>query len=163
MKRNLILLGALLVLSTAAQIFAQNQTQSPKPSTPTAGETERPKTEIDRLLEEAKARGEIVLNPCLQNCDDKEAVQGVENGRALEMPKPEFPDIARMAHASGTVQVRIIIDVDGTVIAAAAISGHPLLQAASVDAARRTRFSVTKFNGESVKATGVLTYNFVSQ
>ena len=152
MRKTLILLSALLVVSIASQILAQDQPQ-----------TERPKSEIDRLLEEAKARGEVILGTCLENCDEKATVQGVESGRALEMPKPEYPAIARMANASGQVQVRVIIDVDGTVIAAAAVSGHPLLQAASVDAARRTRFSVTKVNGEPVKVTGALTYNFISQ
>lgn len=61
------------------------------------------------------------------------------------------------------VQVQVLIDVDGTVIAAAAVSGHPLLFGASVAAARNARFSPTKFNGEPVKVTGVISYNFVAQ
>ena len=159
MRKNLILLSALLVLSMASQTLAQDQT----PKQGAASDTERPKSSVDRLLEEAKVRGEVILGTCLENCDDKEIVQGVEPGRALELRKPEYPAIARAAHASGTVQVQVLIDVDGTVIAAASISGHPLLQAASVEAARNTRFSVTKVNGEPVKVTGMLTYNFISQ
>jgi outer membrane biosynthesis protein TonB len=59
--------------------------------------------------------------------------------------------------------VKVIIDVDGTVIAAASISGHPLLQGASVNAARNARFSPTKVNGQAVKVVGVIEYNFVIQ
>jgi len=49
------------------------------------------------------------------------------------------------------------------VISAKAISGHPLLQAASVSAAQGAQFTPTKLNGEPVKVKGVITYNFVRQ
>jgi TonB family protein len=164
MRKTLILLSALLVFSVAAQTLAQDQTQSGKSSASTnSSEAERPKSEVERFLDDARSRGEIVLIRCLEDCGDK-AIQGeVETGRALEMPKPEYPRLARMAHASGQVQVQLVIDVDGTVIAAAAVSGHPLLQAASVQAARQARFSVTKVDGNPVKVSGVITYNFVAQ
>ena len=88
---------------------------------------------------------------------------GVLNGKALELPKPEYPDIARAAHASGTVVVQVLIDEDGNVASAHAISGHPLLQAAAVGAAREARFAPTRLSGQPVKVTGVIQYNFVSQ
>jgi protein TonB len=88
---------------------------------------------------------------------------GVLNGKALELPKPAYPDIARAAHASGTVVVQVLIDEDGYVIAAHAVSGHPLLQAASVAAALEARFSPTTLAGNPVKVTGVIHYNFVSR
>jgi TonB family protein len=88
---------------------------------------------------------------------------GVLNGKALELPKPAYPDIARAAHASGTVVVQVLIDEDGNVISAHAVSGHPLLQAASVAAAREAKFSPTKLAGQPVKVTGVIQYNFIAQ
>ena len=90
-------------------------------------------------------------------------VGGVLNGKALELPKPAYPAIARAAHASGTVVVQVLIDEEGYVIAAHAVSGHPLLQAASVAAAREAKFSPTLLAGEPVKVTGVIQYNFVAQ
>ena len=163
MRKLKILLGTALILSFGAHTFAQESTQNPKSTTPSAPtESERPKTEVDQRLEEAKKRGELVLARCLENCGEDEKIEGeVEPGRALELPKPEYPAIARRAHASGQVVVQIIIDTDGTVIAAAAVSGHPLLYGVSVAAARRTRFSPTKFKGEPVKVTGVISYNFI--
>ncbi len=88
---------------------------------------------------------------------------GVLNGRAISLPKPAYPAIARQAHASGTVVVQVTIDENGNVISARAVSGHPLLQAVAVGAARQARFSPTKLSGQPVKVTGVITYNFVAQ
>src|SRR5688500_18226330 len=88
---------------------------------------------------------------------------GVLNGKAISLPKPAYPPIARQAHASGTVVVQVTIDENGNVISARAVSGHPLLQAVSVSAARNARFSPTKLSGQPVKVTGVITYNFVAQ
>lgn len=88
---------------------------------------------------------------------------GVLNGKAISLPKPGYPPIAKSAHASGTVVVQVTIDENGNVISANAVSGHPLLRAASVAAARGARFSPTKLSGQPVKVTGVITYNFVAQ
>ncbi len=88
---------------------------------------------------------------------------GVLNGKAISLPKPAYPAIARTAHASGTVVVQVTIDENGNVISAHAVSGHPLLQAVAVAAARGARFSPTKLSGQPVKVTGVITYNFVAQ
>src|SRR5678815_5653925 len=88
---------------------------------------------------------------------------GVLNGKAISLPKPTYPPIARAAHASGTVVVQVLIDENGSVVSARAVSGHPLLQAVAVSAARQARFSPTKLSGQPVKVTGVIQYNFVSQ
>jgi TonB family protein len=88
---------------------------------------------------------------------------GVLNGSATSLPQPVFPAIARQAHASGAVTVEITVGENGDVVAAHAVSGHPLLQAAAVTAARQASFKPTRLNGEPVKVTGVLVYNFVDQ
>ena len=88
---------------------------------------------------------------------------GVLNGKALELPKPIYPPIARQAHASGTVVVQVIIDETGNVIEARAVSGHPLLQSVCVGAARNAKFSPTKLAGQPVKVSGLITYNFIAE
>jgi protein TonB len=55
----------------------------------------------------------------------------------------------------------VLIDENGSVVSASAVSGHPLLRAAAVQAARGARFSPTKLSGQPVKVSGVITYNFV--
>ena len=88
---------------------------------------------------------------------------GVLNGKAISLPKPAYPPIARAAHAAGTVVVQVLIDENGNVVSARAVSGHPLLQAVAVGAAKQARFSPTKLSGQPVKVTGVIQYNFVAQ
>ena len=88
---------------------------------------------------------------------------GVLNGKAISLPKPSYPPIARAAHAAGTVVVQVLIDENGSVVSASAVSGHPLLINAAVSAARQARFSPTKLSGQPVKVTGVIQYNFVAQ
>lgn len=88
---------------------------------------------------------------------------GVLNGKATNLPPPEYPAIAKSAHASGSVQVKIMIDENGDVVGAEAVSGHPLLRAAAVSAAREAKFTTTRLEGEPVKVSGVLVYNFVAQ
>jgi TonB family protein len=85
---------------------------------------------------------------------------GVLNGRAISLPQPAYPPIAKAANASGTVAVRVLIDEDGKVTEAQAVSGHALLRKAAEEAARNARFSPTQLSGHPVKVTGVITYNF---
>lgn len=86
---------------------------------------------------------------------------GVLNGKAIAKPQPLYPPLAKAARAQGTVTVQIVVDEEGYVIHAAAVSGHPLLQQAAVFAARRARFTPTTLEGQPVKVAGVITYNFV--
>ena len=88
---------------------------------------------------------------------------GVVNGKALSLPQPAYPALARAAHASGTVTVQVLIDEQGNVSAAHAVDGHPLLQSVCVAAARQARFSPTLLEGEPVKVTGVITYTFIAR
>ncbi len=88
---------------------------------------------------------------------------GVLNGKAVHLVQPPYPAIARSAHASGQVVVQVLIDENGNVVAAHATSGHPLLQAAAVNAARSSKFTPTKLSGQPVKVNGVIIYNFVAQ
>ena len=84
--------------------------------------------------------------------------------RALTLPRPAYPALARAAKVSGTVKVQVVIDENGKVIAAQAIDGHPLLYAASVAAARGATFTTPKnINGQPIKLIGVIDYNFVAQ
>ena len=85
------------------------------------------------------------------------------DGSSIVKPAPVYPPIARAAHAQGPVTVQILVDEEGYVIAATAVSGHPLLQHAAALAARQARFTPTLLGGQPVKVSGVVTYNFVLQ
>ncbi len=88
---------------------------------------------------------------------------GILNGRALKLPKPKYPKAARESGASGTVVVRVLIDENGKVISAEAVSGHPDLREASEEAASRAEFTPTTLAGRPVKVSGTIQYNFVAR
>jgi TonB family protein len=85
---------------------------------------------------------------------------GVLSASAIKRVGPEYPPLAKAANVSGTVVVEITVDETGDVISARAISGHPLLKDAAVDAARQWKFSPTTLAGEAIKVVGTLTFNF---
>lgn len=86
---------------------------------------------------------------------------GVLNGKALNLPSPTYPEIAQHMRAVGTVEVEVVVDENGKVISARAISGPAILREVSVQAANRARFSPTKLSGQPVKIVGKILYNFV--
>ena len=88
---------------------------------------------------------------------------GILNTRAISLPRPEYPEMARAAGAEGTVVVDVVIDETGNVVEATAVSGHPLLRSAAVNASRQARFAPTRLQGRPVRVRGSITYNFVKQ
>jgi len=96
-----------------------------------------------------------------ENVNSKGAVKGgILNGMAVSLPQPVYPPVARAAKASGTVVVQVLVDENGNVIAAHAVSGQSLLQAAAVAVARQAKFKPTKVSGKPVKVSGVIIYQF---
>lgn len=85
---------------------------------------------------------------------------GVVNGKATSLPQPVYPAPARAVGAKGAVNVAVTIDEEGNVVSASATSGHPLLRAAAVAAARRAKFPPTTLSGQPVSVKGILIYNF---
>ena len=85
---------------------------------------------------------------------------GVLQNTAIKRVTPEYPPLAAAARVSGSVVVEITVDEDGKVMAARAISGHPLLKDAAVDAARGWEFTPTQLGGVPVKVIGTITFNF---
>jgi protein TonB len=83
------------------------------------------------------------------------------SSKAISKPAPPYPIIAKQVHIQGPVAVQIVIDEQGRVISAKALSGPPLLLQAAVQAAYRARFTPTILGGQPVKVTGSITYNFV--
>jgi protein TonB len=88
---------------------------------------------------------------------------GVLNGKAISKPQPLYPAVARAALVSGEVVVEVTVDECGNVVMARALSGHPLLRQAAIDAAISTRFSPTRLSGLPVRVKGTMAYNFSLQ
>lgn len=86
---------------------------------------------------------------------------GVINKNAANLVAPAYPAAARAVKASGAVNVQVLINEQGNVVSAAAVSGHPLLRQAAEKAARDSEFKPTLLSGQPVKVTGIIVYNFV--
>ena len=82
------------------------------------------------------------------------------NQTALSLPKPEYPLAAKAVRASGDVGVSVLIDENGNVIEAKAVSGHPLLRAAAVKAALQAKFRPVTIGGKPFRGYGLITYKF---
>lgn len=126
-----------------------------------------PTTTVPMLPQESGATPPVLspekVEAKTKTSDSRTISGGVLNDKAISLPKPPYPPIARAAKASGTVVVQVTVDENGNVISARPVSGHPLLQAGAVAAARSAKFSPTRLSGQPVKVTGVITYNFVAE
>lgn len=90
----------------------------------------------------------------------KPVTGGVLNGSAVSLPKPNYPESAKSVRAQGLVVVEVVIDTNGKVISARAVSGPSVLQQAAVQAAQQARFSPTTLSGQPVRVAGTINYNF---
>ena len=109
-----------------------------------------------------KVRGQVVYRFVVSDvvsgkpgCESDEASKAFKS-QALDVPTPTYPAAARAVRAQGWVSVRVVVNTDGDVVSAEAVSGHPLLRDAAVSAARSA-----KFQTQAGQIAGVLTYNFV--
>lgn len=84
----------------------------------------------------------------------------VINSKATSLPKPAYPAPAIAVNAGGEVSVQVMLDENGNVVSAHAVSGHAMLKQAAVQAARNAKFTPTFLNGQKVKVTGLIVYRF---
>lgn len=87
----------------------------------------------------------------------------VLTSKAVSLPQPAYPPIAKQMRIQGPVSIQILVDEHGKVISAQSVNGSPFLSLAAKEAAMRARFTPTVLNGQPVKVQGVITYNFVLQ
>lgn len=88
---------------------------------------------------------------------------GIVNGKAVSLPKPEYPPEARKLNLVGKVDVKVVINESGHVISAKSIGGIENQQIRKVceEAAMKAEFSPTILSGKPVKVIGVIVYNFI--
>jgi protein TonB len=90
----------------------------------------------------------------------------VRVGSSLKAPRqiysvqPDYPPLAREAHIWGTVVVNAVIDEQGRVVQAHALSGHPLLMPAALKAVLQWKYEPTLLNGTPVAVEMEVTVHF---
>lgn len=116
-----------------------------------------------RLVEVTTPSVQPPGSPGVSSTDEPRKISvsgGVLQGSALRRVQPVYPPVAKAAQAQGVVQVQITVSENGQVADATAVSGHPLLREAAVEAARQWEFKPTELSGKFIKVQGVLTFNF---
>jgi TonB family protein len=74
--------------------------------------------------------------------------------------KPCYPVIAAAAHASGKVDVLVVVDESGAVTWARAVNGNPLLQSAAAHAACKWRFQPDVCAGKKRVVNRIIPFDF---
>lgn len=92
--------------------------------------------------------------------DDGSLTVGSLIAFATSRSNPTYPSIARSARATGVVRVDIVVDEKGDVAEIKKAAGHAMLQSAARDAIRRWKFKPFTRDGQPVKATGFVNFNF---
>jgi protein TonB len=84
----------------------------------------------------------------------------VEQGAILNRTTPEYPQIAKVAHISGTVVLHAIIAKDGTIQELTYISGPPMLMKSAMDAVKQWRYKPYLLNGDPVEVETTINVDF---
>jgi TonB family protein len=80
--------------------------------------------------------------------------------KATDRPAPTYPSTARNARVTGRVTVYLMLDEKGAVSKVERTDGPELLRGAAADAARRWKFRPTVVNGQPVRVSGFINFNF---
>jgi protein TonB len=86
--------------------------------------------------------------------------QGVSQGLLVHKVNPTYPPLAKSARIQGSVVLQAVIGKDGSIQNLHAISGHPMLTPAAIDAVKQWRYKPYFLNGEPVEVDTQITVNF---
>ena len=73
---------------------------------------------------------------------------------------PVYPELAKQARLAATVILECVIDRDGRVQRVTVLRGHPLFDAAAVEAVREWTYRPTRLNGIAVEVVMTVTVRF---
>ncbi len=73
---------------------------------------------------------------------------------------PPYPQMAKIAHIQGNVVLQCMIDQQGNIAAVKAISGHPILIQAALDAVKQWKYKPFLINGQAVSIETTVTVTF---
>lgn len=85
---------------------------------------------------------------------------GVINGKAVHIPTPEYPKETIEKELRETVNVSVLIDEKGDVIAARAVSENEIFRNSAEEAAKKAKFKKMIRNCEPHKYTGIVQFKF---
>jgi protein TonB len=90
----------------------------------------------------------------------KRIISQLAEGQLVNRVEPVYPRIAAVSNIQGQVKLHAIIARDGRIQSLNAISGHPLLVRAALEAVEQWRYRPYVLNGEAVEVETLITVNF---
>lgn len=80
--------------------------------------------------------------------------------RVFRHVEPVYPIYAARSNIGGRVVVHVVVDIDGSVVSAKAVSGPEILQKPAAEAARKWRFHPKAARELQVRVVGPITFEF---
>ena len=106
----------------------------------------------------------LTIAACLFAGTDQSAPIKITPGKAEQnlqhKVEPVYPEMARVAHIQGDVILRAVINQKGKVVNLKAISGHPILMQAALDAVRQWEYKPFLLNGAPVEVETSIVVRF---
>jgi TonB family protein len=90
----------------------------------------------------------------------KRITSQLSEGQLVNRVEPVYPHIAAISGIQGEVKLHAIIARDGRIQSLSAVSGHPLLVRAALEAVEQWRYRPYVLNGEAVEVETLITVNF---
>lgn len=85
---------------------------------------------------------------------------GVAEGNLVNRVEPQYPQMAKVAHVQGDVVLQALISKNGAIENLRAVSGHPILIQAAMEAVKQWRYKPYLLNGEPVEVETTITVKF---
>jgi len=138
--------------------------EEPKPiSKDKKEDSKETKPSRDRVIENktvAEKTEPVTEETSSANADNSPLKIGSLLEYATKQAKPVYPPAARTIRQTGVVKVEVVIDETGEVAEVQKSSGPSMLQSAAKDAIRKWKFKPFMRDGQPVKATGFVSFNF---
>jgi TonB family protein len=154
-------------VSNTNQTTAKTETPVEKPAVNEPSTENAPKTNAETT---GGGRTRVVPNANTENKTDTTAANNTNSSNPLEIGSlieyatqkvnPVYPQQAKTIRQTGIVKVEVTIDEKGQVASVQKLSGPSLLKSAAEDAVRKWRFKPFMRDGQPVKATGFVSFNF---
>lgn len=147
------------------EVKKTDDTPKTNPNT-TALNNNAPQTKRERLVSKADENKDTdkTTDETMAKTEDVNGDSPLKVGSLLEYavqkPNPVYPPTARTLRQTGVVRMELVIDENGQVSEVQNLSGPSLLQNAAKDAVRKWKFKPFLRDGQPVKATGFLSFNF---
>jgi TonB family protein len=108
----------------------------------------------------SKSLGGVLAGPAMMPALAVPISSGVTDGVLVRRVPPIYPQTAIPLRLEGAVVLRATISEDGKVRDVSAVSGHPMLAHAALDAVRQWRYKPYRLNGKPVPMQTEITINF---